>query len=230
MTIHSHGEPTLNHHTLPAVAATALAATAPLLLTACGGGDVSSGGVAKAAKTDRTQSQAPSPAHLSAESKAPVFALPSDIDTTVEREPTGNSTKDVILRDVAYSAEARLEAFAKGEGRTANMSRYFAAQALTYWTQRVATVRKDGLTVTGHYRFFDFAVTNVMNAKTAAARYCEDQRTAYSKEIKTDKVLRTEPSDTDFILITLQAAKNTHGDWQVTRQTWKKADRSCVQG
>ncbi|MER7178300.1 hypothetical protein ABT404_02190 [Streptomyces hyaluromycini] len=227
--LHSHGEPTLKHYTPPAIVATALTAT--LLLTACAGGDGSSGGDAKAAKTDQAQSRTPSPsASLSAESTTPVFALPSDIDTAVERHPTGNATKDGILRDVAYSAQARLEAFAKGDAQTANMNRYFAAQALTYWTQRVAAVRKDGLTVTGHYRFFNFAVTDVVNTKTAAARYCEDQRKAYSKEIKTHKVLRTEPSDTDFILITLQAAKDSHGDWQVTRQSWKKADRSCVQG
>ncbi|MEV0639652.1 hypothetical protein AB0I77_32900 [Streptomyces sp. NPDC050619] len=49
------------------------------------------------------------------------------------------------------------------------MSRYFASSALTYWTDRVATIKKDGLTITGDYRFFGFEVTDVANGKTAAA-------------------------------------------------------------
>lgn len=218
----------MKRHTLPTVAA-----TAALLLTACGateGGNGGSGNDAKSTTSGQAQSGTPSPSASPAHGNAPVFAFPSDVNTVVQRDPTGNSTKDAVLRDVAYSAQARLEAFAKGDGRTVNMNRYFAAQALTYWTQRVAKVRKDGLTVTGHYRFFNFAVTDVANAKTAAARYCEDQTTAYSKQIKTGKILRTKPSANDFILITLQAAKNSHGDWQVTQQSWKKGDSACVRG
>ncbi|MFG2964524.1 hypothetical protein ACGFZS_14715 [Streptomyces sp. NPDC048288] len=227
------GEPTVKRRTLPVAAA--LAATAALLITACGGaGDDSRGGIkiaGDAAAGSGSSSSSASPlSSASADKNTPTFAFPSDIDTTVERRSIGNATKDAILRDVAYSAQARLEAFAKGDGHTANMNRYFAASALTYWTQRVATVRKDGLTVTGHYRFFDFAVEDVEKPGTAAARYCEDQSTAYGKEVKTGKVLHTKPSDNDFILITLQATKDSRGDWQVTQQHWKKADASCVQG
>jgi hypothetical protein len=176
-----------------------------------------------------TGSPTPS-ASASAEKNAPKFDLPSDVKAAVENEPTGDATKDAILRDVAYSAQARLEAFGKGTGQTANMNRYFAASALTYWTDRIATVKKDGLTVTGDYRYFGFEVTDVANGKTAAVRYCEDQSKGYSKEISTNKVLRTQPSDKDFILYTLQAAKDSSGDWQVQKQSWKKGDASCVRG
>lgn len=223
------GESTVKRRTLPVAAA--LAATAALLLTACGGGDDSSKGNDKIAGAGAGGSSSPSPsASASADKNAPTFAYPSDIHTTVERQSTGDATKDAILRDVSYSAQARLEAFAEGQGQTANMNRYFAASALSYWTQRVATVRKQGLTVTGHYRFFNFKVTDVASGKTAAVRYCEDQSKGYSKEIKTGKVLRTKPSNDDFIFYTLQAAKDSHGDWQVTEQNWKKADSACVQG
>ncbi|MGW2823267.1 hypothetical protein ACWC24_20100 [Streptomyces sp. NPDC001443] len=169
-------------------------------------------------------------ASVAAEKNAPTFAFPSDIKANVERDSTADAVKDAVLRDVAYSAQARLEAFAKGTGRTANMNRYFAASALTYWTERVATVKKDGLTVSGEYRFYGFEVTDVANGKTAAVRYCEDQSKGYSKEIKSQKVLHTEPSDQDFILYTLQASKDAAGDWQVQRQSWKKGDASCVHG
>jgi hypothetical protein len=223
------GESTVKRRTLPVTAALAAAA---LLLTACGGGDDSSKDKNdKIAGAGTGGSGSPSPSvSASADKNAPTFAYPSDIDTTVERQSTGDATKDAILRDVSYSAQARLEAFAKGQGQTANMNRYFAASALSYWTQRVATVRKEGLTVTGHYRFFNFEVTDVASGKTAAVRYCEDQSKGYSKEITTGKVLRTKPSNDDFIFYTLQAAQDSRGDWQVTEQTWKKADSACVQG
>ncbi|MFF8013994.1 hypothetical protein [Streptomyces sp. NPDC007929] len=175
--------------------------------------------------------ESPSPSASAAPEKgAPAFDFPSDVKAAVENGQTGDATKDAILRDVAYSAQARLEAFGKGSGQTANMNRYFAASALTYWTDRIATVKENGLTVSGDYRYFGFEVSDMANGKTAAVRYCEDQSKGYSKEISTKKVLRTQPSDKDFILYTLQAAKGSRGDWQVQKQSWKKGDASCVQG
>ncbi|WP_089099576.1 hypothetical protein [Streptomyces hyaluromycini] len=222
----------MKRRTLPVAAA--LAATAALLLTACGGGDDSSKGNDKIAGADGTGgSTSPSPSastSASTEKNAPSFDFPSDITVVVDRESTGDATKDAVLRDLAYAAEARLEAFAKGNGQTANLNRYFAGYARTYWIGRVAELKKQGLTVTGHYRYFDFEVTDIANSKTAAVRYCEDQSKAYGKVIKTQKVQVTKPSDKDFVLNTLQVAKDSAGDWQVTRQSWKKGDASCVRG
>ncbi|MGW3287712.1 hypothetical protein ACWDR3_24090 [Streptomyces sp. NPDC001002] len=167
-------------------------------------------------------------ASTAAEGNAPTFDFPPDITVAVEKTTTGDATKDAILRDVAHSAQATIEAFAKGVGQTANMNRYFAASALTYFADRVATVRKSGLTLTGDYRLYDFEVTDIANGRAAAARYCEDQRKAYSKEIKTRKVVRTRPSDKDFILFSVQAQRDSAGDWQVTQVSWKKADAACV--
>ncbi|MEV7977453.1 hypothetical protein [Streptomyces sp. NPDC086519] len=224
------GESTVKRRTLPVAAA--LATTAALLLTACGGGDDSSKGndkITGANGTGGTTSPSPS-ASASADKNAPSFDFPSDITVTVDRESTGDVTKDAALRDLAYAAEARLEAFTKGNGQTANLNRYFAGYARTYWIDRVAELKKQGLTLTGHYRYFNFEVTDIANGKTAAVRYCEDQSKAYGKVIKSQKVQVTKPSDKDFILNTLQVAKDSAGDWQVTRQSWKKGDASCVQG
>ncbi|MEU2778374.1 hypothetical protein ABZ646_37220 [Streptomyces sp. NPDC007162] len=221
----------MTRRTLPVAAA--LAATAALLLTACGGGDDSSKDNDKITGAGTGGSDSPSPStsvSASADKNAPTFAFPSDIKVTVDRQSTGDATKDAILRDVAYSTQANIEAFAKGVGQTTNMNRYFAAAALTYWANRVETVKKDGLTVTGDYRYYNFEVTDVANGKSAAARYCEDQSRAYGKEIKSGKVLRTKTSSKSFVLYTLQAQKDAAGDWQVTQQNWKKGDASCVRG
>ncbi|MEU0966558.1 hypothetical protein ABZ357_14520 [Streptomyces sp. NPDC005917] len=220
----------MKRRTLPVAAA--LAATAALLLTACGSGDDDgSKGSDKITGAGAGESGSPAPsASVPAEKNAPSFDFPSDIKVTVDGESTGDATKDAILRDVAYSAQANVEAFTKGDSQAANLDRYFAGSALTYWSQRVETLKKDGLTLTGDYRYYKFEVTDVTNGKTAAAHYCEDQSQAFGKEIKTNKVRRTEPSDKDFVLYTLQAARDSAGDWQVTQQNWKKGDATCVQG
>ena len=192
-------------------------------------GDSSANDKIKGADSSESASASPS-ASASADKNAPSFGLPSDITVTVDRKSTGDGVKDAVLRDLAYSAQARLEAFAKGNGQTANLNRYFAGYARTYWINRVAELKKEGLTLTGHYRYFDFEVTDIANGKTAAARYCEDQSKAYGKVIKTQKVQVTKPSDKDFILNTFQVAKDSAGDWQVTQESWKKGDASCVQG
>ncbi|MGY4926326.1 hypothetical protein [Streptomyces sp. 900105755] len=216
----------MKRRTVPA--AIALATIAALLLTACGD-DSSKGNNAKVAGTGTEESVSPSPS-ASADKYAPTFAFPSDITVTVDRQSTGDATKDAILRDVAYSTQANIEAFGKGDGKTANMSRYFGGAAFTYWSQRVATLKKQGLTLTGHYRYYNFEVTDVANGKTAAARYCEDQNKAYGKKIKSNKALLTKPSDKGFVLYTLQAARDSAGDWQVTQQNWKEGDAACVRG
>ncbi|MEW2405786.1 hypothetical protein [Streptomyces griseoviridis] len=176
-----------------------------------------------------TSASASPSASASGGKDAPVFDLPSDITVTSDLKPTGDAVKDAVLRDLSYAAQARVEAFGKGQGQTANMSRYFAANALVYWAKRAEEFKKDGLTVTGSYRYYGFEVTDTASGK-AAARYCEDQSKAFNKVIKTQKAQRTQPSDKDFVLYTVQTAKDSAGDWQVTQQSWKKGDATCVQG
>jgi len=224
--------PTTRRRTVAAGLLVALALALALSATGCGSDASNSapgGAVLEDGKRGASGSPSPSASGV-AEGSTPTFDLPSDITVAVDRETTGDATKDAILRDVAYSAQANIEAFAKGVGQTANMNRYFAASALTYLVDRVATVKEDGLTLTGDYRLYGFEVTDVANGRAAAARYCEDQTKAYSKEIKTRKVLRTRPSDKDFILFAVQAQKDSAGDWQMTQVSWKKADGACVRG
>ncbi|MEU1337394.1 hypothetical protein [Streptomyces sp. NPDC005827] len=208
-----------------------LLAALAVSVTGCSSDSGNSSANDKIKGADSSESASASPsASASADKNAPSFAFPSDITVTVDRKSTGDATKDAILRDVAYSTQANIEAFGKGVGQTANMNRYFAAAALTYWAKRVETVKKDGLNITGDYRYYNFEVTDVVDGKMAAARYCEDQSKAYSKETKTGKVLRTKASAKSFVLYTLQAQKDSSGDWQVTQQNWKRGDASCVQG
>ncbi|MFF7310294.1 hypothetical protein [Streptomyces sp. NPDC008137] len=212
------------------VAAACLLAAVTLTVAGCSSDSDEGSGGDKIAGAD-TGAGSPTPsASASVEENAPTFDFPSGLSVAVERDSTGDATKDAILRDTAHSAQANIEAFALGNDQTANMNRYFAGPAFTHWTKQVADFKKDGLTLTGEYRYYKFEVTDVVNSKTAAVRYCEDQSKAYSKEIKTNKVLRTKASEKSFVLYTLQTQKDSAGDWQVTQQNWNKGDASCVQG
>ena len=212
-------------------AAAGLLAAVAFCATGCSSDSGDDSGDGKIVGADAGESGSSSPsASASAEKNAPDFAFPSGLAVTVERDSTGDATKDAILRDMAYSAQANIEAFAQGKGQSTNLNRYFGGSALTYWVQQVADFKKDGLTLTGEYRYYDFKVTDVADSKTAAVSYCEDQSKAYSQEIKSKKVLRTKASDKSYVLYTLQAGKDAAGDWQVTQQSWKKGDASCVQG
>ncbi|WDV53707.1 hypothetical protein PV963_26790 [Streptomyces coeruleorubidus] len=210
-------------------AVASLLAVLTLSMTGCSSDSDDGSGEDKIAGADtgKASTSTPSPS-APAEKNAPSFDFPPDIKVSVDRKSSGDPTKDAILRDTAYAAQARVEAFAKSDSRTANMNRYFAANALSFWGSRVETFKKDGLTVTGDYRYFDFEVTDVADGK-AAVRYCEDQSKAYNKKIKTNKVQRTQPSDKSFVLYTAQTARDSAGDWQVTQQSWEKGDPACVQ-
>ncbi|MET7451241.1 hypothetical protein ABZT03_04945 [Streptomyces sp. NPDC005574] len=215
------------------MAAVGLLAAVTFCATGCSsdaGGGSGSDKIAGAGSAEGGSSSPSASASHPAEKNAPSFDLPSDLKIDVESKATGDATKDAILRDAAYSAQANIEAFAQGESQAVNLNRYFAGDALTYWVKQVADFKKSGLTLTGYYRYYDFKVTDVANGKTAAVSYCEDQSKGFSKRVKTGKVLRTSPSDKSYVLYTLQASKDQAGDWQVTRQSWKKGDATCVQG
>ncbi|MFF7977660.1 hypothetical protein ACFZDK_00805 [Streptomyces sp. NPDC007901] len=209
-----------------------LLAALAVSVTGCSSDSGDSSANDKIKGADSSESASPSPsASVSADKNAPSFDYPTDITVAVDRESVGDGTKDAVLRDVAYAAQARIEAFGKGSGQTANLNRYFAANARIFWANRVAEFnKKEGLTLTGHYRYYGFKVTDVANGKSAAASYCEDQSKAYDKVIKTGKVQRTQASDKSFVLYTVQAQRDSAGDWQVTQQSWKKGDAECVQG
>ncbi|MFJ6571605.1 hypothetical protein ACIQNU_29790 [Streptomyces sp. NPDC091292] len=216
-----------------ATVAAGLFTAAALTLTACGGDSGGGSGGSGNDKIEGAESggeSSPSPStSATVEKDAPTFDLPSDLKVDVTAKPTQDAAKDALVRDIGYAVRALNEGFAKGDGKTPNMNRYFAMPALSYWGEQIDRLKKDGLTATGTYAYYDFEVTD-LQGKSAAVRYCEDQREGFDKEIKSGKIHRTEPSKDDFILNTLEAAQGPKGDWQVRSVSWKKGVEACVRG
>jgi hypothetical protein len=209
----------VSRRTLPV--AITLTAAAGVLLTACGGGTSKTPD-----KIAGASSGSPTQASSSPSAGAPKFDLPPDVQVVINDPKTGDSTKDKALQDLEYSIKARLEGYIKGDGETANMLRYFTTPAGPYWAQDISNVRKQGLTLTGRYSYYDFSL-KLFNDKSASAEYCEDQRQAFGKVIKTGQVQRTQPSMQDFRQYVVAMKLDDKGDWQVAQVHWQKGVTSC---
>jgi hypothetical protein len=159
---------------------------------------------------------------------APAFDLPADLKVRIEPpEPTGDARKDAVLRDIGYAAAAQIEAFARGTGDTPNMRRYYAGEATPYLNDTIAGYHGKGRTLTGTYVYYGFTL-DALGAHTADGHYCEDQQLAYSKEIRTGRILTTRRSDDSYVGTRFRAEKSARGDWQVRTYVAERATSSCV--
>ncbi|MFI1356778.1 hypothetical protein ACH4TV_24835 [Streptomyces sp. NPDC020898] len=104
----------MNRRSLPVAAA--LAATAALLLTACGSGDDKSSNNDEIAGADAggsTPSASPSPS-TSDSIERPDITLSADAKDVFEAWKTGDTTEDAVLADAARAQTAMNNAILKG--------------------------------------------------------------------------------------------------------------------
>ena len=222
---------TLSKRTIRVPAVVAAVLSAGLLLGACGGEDGGGGkssdaieGAGKGAGGDKSASSSASP---SKEKGAPSFDLPDDVTVKIEGAKVGDDGRGALTRDAVYSIKALVEARANGTPGTANMVRYFKSPALPYWGKVISDAKKQGTKVTGKFVYYNFRVGGA-DPKGTDVRYCEDQRYAYAKEIKSGKVRKTKPSEKSFSEYHLGMVKGKKGDWKVTQGNWKRGVKSCV--
>ncbi|MFK0109186.1 hypothetical protein [Streptomyces sp. NPDC091217] len=215
----------MKRRTLPV--ASALAATATLLLTACGGGDGGSKANDKIAGVESGGAKAsPSP---SADSTAnrPKITLPSDLTDTFESWKTGDTTKDAVLEDVAQRVDATNYAIAQGDPELPALSFYYGGGALADAKDWVESIAKDGYSITGVNRYYN-AKIDVFNSASAGVVYCEDQSKAFAKVRKSGKVIKTAVNDDSYVVYTTRLEKNKQGVWQTTKLTSQRGSKSCT--
>ncbi|MBD0740047.1 hypothetical protein [Streptomyces sp. CBMA29] len=209
--------------------AVALAASAGLLLTACGGGGSDSSDKIQPSATVTTAAPTATSASptQAAGPNAPKFDLPSDAKAEFSGFDTSDVEKKDVLRDVKNAILTIQEAEAVGKGNTPNIKRYFApVQAATLSDMAIA-YRKSGYTITGTVK--DYRPTVKFDASDRAqVTYCEDQSHAYDKLISTGEVQKSTPSVKDYSLWRMGLAKNAAGDWQVTDYSQQKGVSKCA--
>ncbi|WP_327409188.1 hypothetical protein OG458_19070 [Streptomyces sp. NBC_01281] len=224
--LNSHGESTVKRRSLPVAAA--FAATAALLLTACGSGDDSSKGNGKIAGADQggspsTSASASSPEHV----QRPDLTLPGDIKETFQGWKTGDATKDAILEDAGHAQTAVTYAVTKGDPKAEALAFYQAGTALPGSRDWVKTIVDSGSTFTGAVRYHSPKL-DVFDKESAGLSYCSDESKAFNKDRKTQAIEKTPTSKDSYVLYSTRLERNSDGIWQTTKLVSERGNKTCT--
>lgn len=227
MELMSHGELTVKRRPLPIAAA--LAATAALLLTACGSGDDKSSDndrIAGADQAGSAQSASPSPSAATTTDR-PEVELPSDVKDVYEEWKTGDEAKDAVLADAARRIDATNDAILRGDTGALGLTFYYRDKALADAVEWVQAYVDANLSFTGTTRYYAPQVT-ASGEQSATLVYCADESKGFNKNRKTGKVDRTPSDESPYVLYNTRLEKNKQGVWQTTNLISKRGDKKCT--
>jgi hypothetical protein len=191
----------VKRRTLPV--AVAFTAAATLMLTACGGGDDKSGDNDKIAGASQgtekpTKSADPSGAPAEDKPDGVDVSLPSDINLVFDWEKPKDENEAAAMDDAANLFRAIYRGVDKRTAKDASVTTYATGDGLKYAETQINAWIDGGWTATGTLRHYDATTRSAANGKSVEVAFCADAGKFYGKEIKTDKVLKTEPSIEDF--------------------------------
>ncbi|MGW0567693.1 hypothetical protein [Streptomyces tauricus] len=211
----------MKRRSLPVAAA--LAATAALLLTACGGGDDKSGDNDKIAGADqgsKKPTKSAEPAGASEDSPDGVdVSLPKDMNLVFDWEKPKAKNEAAAMDDAANYVRAIYRGIDKRTTKDAAITTYATGEGVTYAKTQIDR-RVDGdWTATGTRRHYQATTRSTTNGNSVEVAFCVDSNKFYSKEVKTGKVLKTEPSIDGFDYFKIIMVKFPTGDglWQASK-------------
>ncbi|WP_225859024.1 hypothetical protein [Streptomyces albicerus] len=214
----SHGEFTVKRRSLPVAAASA--ATAALLLTACGSGDDKPSDNDKIAGADQGNAEQSASPSASAEADGidrPKMAFPSDFKMVFDRTEPSDAKEAAALNDAENFVRAINHGIVQQDVADAAYKFYSDPRgtAQAYAKKQIQQYIDGGWTVTGTQRYTDAKVTLASGGNRASVSFCDDDSKFYGREIKSKKVLRTNPSDKDyyFFEIVMTTSKDAKGLW-----------------
>ncbi len=194
------------------VAAT-MAATAAMLLAACGGHHGGTGNKIEGAQGGSSASAKASPGASAPGVKRPVIDLPPDLHYVFTPERTGDATKDAILFDNAQFIKSIDLAIAHQDPKDRAYQFYAegpAAAGVADWVKGFVKYKQR---TTGTLRVFDRKVDVQKGNTTAELTYCTDESKSYNKELRSGKVDVTKHSKQDYVLYGMVLRKNGKGIW-----------------
>ncbi|MFJ6062877.1 hypothetical protein ACIQHU_07555 [Streptomyces tendae] len=171
--------------------AATFAATAALLLTACGGEDSSPDDI-KGAETGASTSSPSASASGAADVKRPDVSLPEDLKLVFDFEKPSDTEQAAALEDAANYIRALDHGIAQQDPNDPAYQFYSTGGAEKYAKSQIEAWVKDGWTVTGDDRYFDASIDLVGEGKSVLVSFCRNQAKFYSKKVKTGKVNYTE--------------------------------------
>ncbi|MER6460811.1 hypothetical protein ABT278_10110 [Streptomyces sp. NPDC001228] len=214
----------MKRRTLPAVAA--LAATAALLLTACGSGDDKAGDNDKIADADQATK---TPTASASASGAPAEDTPDGVDVSLPKgmdlsmvfdwDAPKDKNEAAAMADAANFLRAIYRGIDERTTKDAAVPTYATGDGLHYAQVQINSWIKGGWTATGTERHYDVSTRSTTKGRAVEVAFCVDSSKFYGKEIKTGKVLKTKPSLADFDYFKIVMSKFPTADnlWQASK-------------
>lgn len=212
----------MNRRTMPVTAA--LAATAALLLTACGSGDDGKSKDDKIAGADQgsgkpKKSPEPSPAPAEDKPDGVDVSLPKDMDLVFDWDKPKDKNEAAAMDDAANFFRAIYRGIDKRTTRDAAVITYATGEGLHYAKTQIDSRVDGGWTATGTRRHYQATTRSTANGNSAEVTSCVDSSKFYGKEVKTGKVQKTKPSieDFDYFRIIMVKPPSGEGAWQASK-------------
>ncbi|GGW33447.1 hypothetical protein AB0E64_22525 [Streptomyces caelestis] len=211
----------------PLPVAAALAATAALLLTACGSGDADSKANDKIAGVGGTDDTASPHATASNSAQRPKITLPNDVTNVFEGWKTGDATKDAVLTDASRRIDALAYAITQGDTDEPVLGYYYKGDALvgaSQWVKEFADAKKS---MTGETRYFNPRV-DLYATSRATLTYCSFEGKAFVKDRESGKADKTPVTDRSYLLYSTRLEKNAKGVWQTAVLNSERGNKACT--
>ncbi|MFJ6690122.1 hypothetical protein [Streptomyces sp. NPDC091294] len=222
----------MKRRSLPVAAA--LAASAALLLTACGGGDDKSSDNDKIAGADQGSA---TPSETAESSAAPAedkpdgvdLSLPKDMNLVFDWDKPKDKDEAAAMDDAANYLRAIYRGVDKRTTKDAALAAYATGDGVHYAETQINEWIKGGWTGTGTRRHYDATTRSAPNGNSVEVAFCADTGKFYGKEVKTGKVLKSEPSLKDFNYYKIIMTKYPTGEdlWQASKVFVETEAKKC---
>ncbi|MFF0364370.1 hypothetical protein [Streptomyces fungicidicus] len=188
----------MKRHTFPLV-------TATLLLTAC------------AAPADKPATPSASPTRTKPD--AVDLSLPTDMNLVFDWEQPKDDSEAAAMDDAANFFRGIYRGVDKRTTKDAAVAAYATGDGLNYANTQINAWIDGGWTATGTLRHYDATTRSTANGTSVEVAFCADSGEFYGKEIRTGKVLRTEPGieDFDHYKVIMVKVPTGEGLWQASK-------------
>ncbi|MFG2678224.1 hypothetical protein [Streptomyces sp. NPDC048392] len=222
----------MKRRSLPVAAA--LVASTALLLTACGGGDEKSSDNDKIAGADQGTatpkgSATPSGAPTEDEPDGVDLSLPEDMNLVFDWDRPKDKNEAAAMDDAANYLRAIYRGVDNRTPKDAALAAYATGDGLHYAETQINEWIKGGWTGTGTRRHYDATTRSAPNGNSVEIAFCADTGKFYGKEVKTGKVLKSEPSLKDFDYYKIIMIKYPTGErlWQASKVFVETEAKRC---
>ncbi|MFG3075286.1 hypothetical protein [Streptomyces sp. NPDC048225] len=213
--------------------AAALVASAALLLTACGGGDdkPDNDKIAGADQGSATPKESAKPSTAPAENKPDGvdLSLPKDMNLVFDWDRPKDKDEAAAMDDAANFIRAIYRGVDKRTSNDAAVASYATGGGLHYAETQINSRIDGGWTSTGTRRHYDVATRSASDGNSVEVSFCVDSSKFYGKEVKTGKVLKSQPSITDFDHFEIIMLKYPTADdlWQASEVFVEAKAKQC---